>query len=700
MNDRLEIAAWSYSQNVYIDVAGSINQVLELGEQLVWLSSAIRSSPFAGIATCLPCIRIDNLNPDDLDGLNKHRPVGEESTIAKIKFAFEEGRAEPYSEGRCWHNLFRNPVIVRGFPIMERDPNLPGLEIPLHIMGALIQTKCAYAFNRTMILKGFSSMLVPVDQTNGMTLWHHIFHTDKTRITYAERGLSTLQISNFSKLQSNRHIVGWCAHARILAGTRDPTFTSKVDNAAGRSEPVPYKVARSGLPRVGSGCLLEKISLTAGKYINVGATFAMGVKDRPRHLPRKAYLSKLNELRYKFFVFWDTASKRGWLLNGLDGLLHLLLSMLKHYERDKAMGQVLISKSEDILEPQEGSNTYAFDVLRNEKNMKLPVIPDKDELETDSDDPNLWKRKKSFVHLEDWVEQLYNMLEILIDHQVEKAGQSGVEVKKYARRRLEGWDFKDLVSDNDPIYPLVETIEPIGKGWVDLARSIGAVTLFGKDFGDMIEPSSEVNCTHWRQLPKGKYYLAAHVSDLQEIIEAKNGDIMAVPRRLCDGISWSSPMSTTKVCDCSPSSTTSPCDPVQVLWPVRLTSRLPLSKRVPLHTEGAVIFGHNARFKWKWRDHGDPVPTTDNIPELEADHLTTTASSRISGSGEDQSTAATSLYTQTTDQSPDNISPDLQRVPPQEGDHRTDSIRTMQSAPATGHKKPAFAKRLRNKFLK
>lgn len=375
---------------------------------------------------------------------------------------------------------------------------------------------------------------------------------------------------------------------------------------------------------MGPGCLLEKVSLTAGKYLTPSVSFALGVRDNPVHLPRKPYLTRLNELRHKILVFWDTEAKRGVLVNGLDGLLHLLRATLKHYETDEYMRSVLVSKSENIAEPKSEnpfkpsteSGTYAFNILRDENNMKLPILPDKDDVEMESEDPKLVRRKKKFVRLEDRVEELYGILKILIDHQLEKAGQSGMRIKTHARRRLEGWDFKDLVSDNDPIFPLVETIEAVSKGWVDFIRSIQAVSLFGKGFGDILQPS-DIIYSHWRQLSEGKFYLAARVSDLEMLMETKNGDDMAVPRRICDGISWFSPTPPSEPCPCSNLRARRHSNPVQVLWPTSLTNRLSLTKRVPLHPEGAVIFGHNARFKWSWGDHGDPVEGDPTVKPVE-----------------------------------------------------------------------------------
>ena len=362
------------------------------------------------------------------------------------------------------------------------------------------------------------------------------------------------------------------------------------------------------------------------------------------------------------------------------------------------MSQVLESKSEKILEPPSDPDTYAFNLLRNEENMKLPIIPDKDIVEAKNGETEVLERKKQFVRLEELVEELYGNLEVLIDHQVEKAGQSGVRIKSHARRRLEGWDFKDLVSGNDPIYPLVETIQAVGKGWVDFIRSIEAVTLFGQGFGDIIEPRDEIY-SQWRHIPEGSFYLAARVSDLKTIMETKNGDDMAAPRRVCDGISWFSPTPAFDVYQCSQSRSRCHSDPTQVLWPTSLTSRLPLTKRVPLHPEGAAIFGHNIRFKWRWGDNGDPVEGDPRVEASEhgSDHLTVTTSSRGSKSGEDQSTADTSFQLQATQQGSEEIGADMER--PDSGGHEEHEVNGSQAFARIKSRRAAFLRRIKDKLI-
>ena len=58
---------------------------MEIGEQLVWLSSALRSSPFAGIALCSPYIKIGDWDPGDMEGL-RYRADGDSSPVVKNRF--------------------------------------------------------------------------------------------------------------------------------------------------------------------------------------------------------------------------------------------------------------------------------------------------------------------------------------------------------------------------------------------------------------------------------------------------------------------------------------------------------------------------------------------------------------------------------------------------------------------------------------
>lgn len=59
--------------------------------------------------------------------------------------------------------------------------------------------------------------------------------------------------------------------------------------------------------------------------------------------------------------------------------------------------------------------------------------------------------------------------------------------------------------------------------------------MFGRQFRELIKPAVDVSCSHWGQVPKGHYYLAASVADIQAIM-TMDGDDEVNPRKLCNGI--------------------------------------------------------------------------------------------------------------------------------------------------------------------
>jgi hypothetical protein len=152
----------------------------------------------------------------------------------------------------------------------------------------------------------------------------------------------------------------------------------------------------------------------------------------------------------------------------------------------------------------------------------------------------------------DRLNELYEALEKAIDYQQMIGGNRGEGLKSAPRKDLEGWDFKDIAASEDRIYPRLAKLKTIGKGWVDFARAIGAVFLFGNDFGNLIVPATEKStCSYWQVLPADKCYLAASVEDLNSIMD-RMGNPRANPPRLTNSLVWHpSNMMLSTECDCS-----------------------------------------------------------------------------------------------------------------------------------------------------
>jgi nucleoside phosphorylase len=583
--DNTKLTAWIHESKFMVEAFGTGYSVAEVGEMFAWLGAALRSSPYnLGVACCTPSINVNSTLDNVSRTLSSHR------IFCVIDFTIQEceERFEP-SNGQCWHKIFRNPVVVQGYPISSRSESSTGLEIPLDIMAGLTQIRRINTFNGKLFIKGFSIMLVPTKHSGDLLMWHLLHNENGSRMSYLDKTVANVGDANAFDLENTRHIVGWCSEMKYYTGRnhtrmieRPLLLTLSVPGAADAS----YTVETSRLPRPREGCILEKVSIRAGSIIRGDSRFALGHKDTSIHILRQNdYISKLEWISKKFVVLWDEEDKRGWLVNGISALLHVLRTSLESDIAGEFKSVMLFQRGE--MEEASESHTAgsAISVLLKAKNRELKIYP----------------TKNGYLRLEDRVEHFYDILEKIIDHQVNVTEQHSIGL----RENLEGWDFMHLATRQDIIYPRVAALHALGKGWVDFTRAIHAITLVGRGFGEIIQPASPNLCPYWAKLPKGRYYLAAGVSDLKKIMNA-DGDHKANPIKINDNIIWHNPDMIFEHCQCTRMGRGKHSDFAQVLLPSKFGHLVPKRDPVRLEDHGAVIFGHNIDFKWFWKDTGDP----------------------------------------------------------------------------------------------
>jgi hypothetical protein len=199
---------------VKLEVTGLQHELVEIVEHFAWLGSACRLSPYE-FEGCLSTAELST-------------QIKTNGIVFKLAFRtaridlsmFEEKQCH---SPNCWFSMFRNPVIVRNFPIRARSNGEKGLEIPLHVMTELGMTDQATHFDGGMLLKGFSTMFIPIRHVKDSIQWHFVGNTDGSRVSYWKadevnpdrRSLSDI---TFSTLKSSRHFVGWTAYAILQAG--------------------------------------------------------------------------------------------------------------------------------------------------------------------------------------------------------------------------------------------------------------------------------------------------------------------------------------------------------------------------------------------------------------------------------------------------------------------------------------------------
>ncbi|KAI0539484.1 hypothetical protein GGR58DRAFT_234412 [Xylaria digitata] len=609
--------------SVVITASGLPHFIAEVGEQLAWLGSALRPSvPNTGISICTP-----SLAP----GLTTSRnPPCKVNFVIEYKIERSQSSAKN-PNGQCWSYLFLDPIIAGGFPILYREELDTGLEMPLELMVALTGTRYLNIFDSKIFIKGFNTMLVPAKHSEGLIVWHLLRSRNPAkRISYLSTEIESSDIKK-TDLEKSRHVLGWCADAISIVGKSLLNLCREIISliiiSYSGTTRATYDIGKSCLRRAHSHHMLEKVEVSGGQFVTGTAAFTLGNREKPVHITRFGFLAKMQWISSKYVVLWDERDKRGWLVNGASALLHILRASLEHSKRKFQSAWLLDPNA--LKDPDDPSRPDAsLQVLINENNRNLTLYMDKTEVYEENvrdgaTTTSTSRRQTRHYRLEDRIEHIYNILEKLIDHQADVERRSGLQIKIRPRRHLEGWDFKDLVKDGDPIFPRATTLATVGKGWVDFIRALHAVTLFGAGFGELIQPRHTGGsiCDRWSLLPKDRYYLAACVSNLLEIME-EDGDEASTPRRLCDNVVWHMKQATFDPCPCTKDEKKSHHDPVQALFPLKYTSSLGRKPRVDLKGTGAVIFGHNMRLRYYWKDTGDPVKgdpppeTCDGSPDL------------------------------------------------------------------------------------
>ncbi|KAL3475573.1 hypothetical protein BJX99DRAFT_271076 [Aspergillus californicus] len=573
------------------EVVGIAESIAEFGEQLAWLASALRSSPYEMGITVVSAF-ISGIWVEKSIDVNGNTTS---SFSCNIDFTMDTiNDSEESLNGQCWHHLFRNPVIVKGYPIPRRPISTPGLEIALDTMAGLAGTHRINIFSNRIFIKEFSTMLIPTRFSENIISWHLLYKKNGDRISYLESSESHAENITLLDLEKSRHVLGWSSNVRNLAGTADAN----------------YMIERSWLRALHEDCRLKGIAVSQGRLIKSDHTSAFGKRDRSQQIARSTYRAKLYALSKRYVVLWDVAYKRGWLLNGTTALLHLLRASLEFNKTDDLAFAFLLGpgKLQEATNPNSAS--AAIEVLMNPENLNLELYDDSERGDSYADGK---------YRVRDRVNDLYETLDQIVDYQTLIAGEGGEGLKFAPRKDLEGWDFKDISTTEDPIYPCLAKLKTIGKGWVDLTRAIQAVSLFGRGFGSLIDPIEKGDtCIHWQALPSNKYYLAARMEDISRIMD-RLGHPRMNPPRLTKSIVWY-PVSKehSMKCDCS-NDIRKHCQLSHMTWPLHMSQKLPQSPRSAFGGTAAVVFGHNTNTGWIWNDVGDPEKGEPSLSEEESD---------------------------------------------------------------------------------
>ncbi|KAF5264211.1 hypothetical protein FOXYS1_5008 [Fusarium oxysporum] len=567
------------SSTFIAEVNGEVATIAEIGEQLAWLGAAFRNSPEEkGLVYCTPEISIQGSSSTNAE--TKTSP----EIVFKIQFTMERIKEEQDINGQCWHSLFMNPVIVKGYPIPQRDERNIGLEASLDILTGLARAHQIQHFDDMFCIKGYSTMLIPTKLCGDIQCWHLLHQKDGGRLSYFGHDLPNSESPGCPpNLEQVRHVLGWCLKAESFPELYIPNCQS---------------VSHSMLPKPSENGALARKSFSRGRSILKQSHYFLGAKDTPPSLAFNGYVQRLQYLEARFILLWDETDKRGWLINGASALLYAVESFLAQARTDSSSAAFMFERYGDDR-PSTIHRPSALETLNDESYQNSP----------------LYRETDSHTVLKTKIEEFCGILEYFIDLQDHVTGNGSL--CKKPRSDLEGWDFDDLVNNYGTLYPRVATLNSGGKGWTDFIRGVKAVTLVGRGFGNIIRPDmqKQQTCRKWATLPKERYYIATCVSDLKRVFK-EHGLCHDGHIRLSDTLIWHSPTPGSAFCRCKElhrDSERYSCEPVQTCFPLSLSHLVQSRENKTLdNNEGALIFGNHSEFPWVWTNFGNPSKSQTN----------------------------------------------------------------------------------------
>lgn len=374
----------------------------------------------------------------------------------------------------CWLSLFSNAVIAHGFPIPERADGI-GLEMSVELMAAIIGARHAATFDGGVVIKGFSSMFVPVMRTSDGVQWHYVGNSDPDmQLSYeegAKKCSNRLLDLDFASLTTARCFIGWNSLVDVRVGDETNNFNNiEFSDAAEVKAALQIPGGSLGFQQFG----LAQIDVTFGK------------RDGKCHFQRNSSYRRIVSAAERMFVaLFDTGERRSYLVPASGLLLHILRHRLS-----SGLGGVPASKVKIL-----SAKSFTETLLKNAKVR----------LTSEGDEP---------LFVEDVVSEIWSVLELLQAQSISAEKNSKLEIHATWQERLLGYEYKAVVEDWSPM-PLKELeIHKTCGGWPRLIRDINALVLLANGFGDLIQPIGNQTglCHQWKTLPRGKDYMAVPVS--------------------------------------------------------------------------------------------------------------------------------------------------------------------------------------------
>ncbi|KAG7040038.1 hypothetical protein JMJ77_0010278 [Colletotrichum scovillei] len=176
-----------------VTVEGYPYFIAEYGEQLAWLSAAVAQNSRAVYRR--PTI-------------TRQREIGSDETIFCFDIVLEEKplHSLPPQERSLAGILGQDFVAIRGFPILRRPIEFPGMEIPWNMAQKLVGSPCSVhtSHGGQLVLSGWRKAIALAKQTQNISLWSEVATGKTARLMIGPGATHVMELVQY---QTGRHII-------------------------------------------------------------------------------------------------------------------------------------------------------------------------------------------------------------------------------------------------------------------------------------------------------------------------------------------------------------------------------------------------------------------------------------------------------------------------------------------------------------
>lgn len=417
----------------------------------------------------------------------------------KIHVELEPSELVPFRESneRCWPPLLRNSVVGQGFPVPCRDHGR-GLEISFEVMILLGRIWYPMEYLDGIVLKGRSTLLVPISKVGNAVQWHFIFCERRIGMEEISKHCdSILENVDLETLRTCRAFVGFCENACIHAGTHGSGYRD-IGQSDASLEPTRKLLARELVPSAGtSGCgffgiqVGAKVAFTKGLYGTIMAEHTF-LEDA------------ILEAKTHPCLLFDTATRRGWLLPELNVIL-----MIAHVWATKQSDQETLLEKLPFSEPTKDSNDAIYKFLVQTPDIELRKAS------CAGDGVTMMQRLKTIMAA------LSSRKEKVIER---IASTSSFPMTQ--KNTLMGWELLDIARSTYLFRRKTCEVNRSTSGlWTFmLDDNPDIAVLFCHGAGDLIQPSADnIICETWSPVPSNRDLLTTTGQMILSISEVFGG---------------------------------------------------------------------------------------------------------------------------------------------------------------------------------